>query len=196
MCLIQRRQASRQAQFIPKIHECWEQILGTQTFLSWWWIWIIQFGSQKWVIFHLQCIFWRWKYAGRYFPGAVNICTVQSKCTLHVQIQEIQRDPKFITRWLWVNQEIMCCLEHRPACFLRHCPEQLRKAWRICLQSQWLPPASKVWYTTKGHQEWCFWQKVHPTAVVERKCTFYSGMSILRSATLVPASSHTTEQQV
>lgn len=117
-CLIQRRQASQQAQFIPKIHEFWDQILGTQNFLSWWWIWIIQFGSQKWVIFHLQCIFWRWKYAGRYFPGAVNTCTVQSKCTPNVQIQEIQRDPKFITRWLWVSQEEMCCLEHRPACFL------------------------------------------------------------------------------
>lgn len=173
-CLIQRRQASQQAQFIPKIHEFWEQILGTQTFLSWWWIWIIQFGSQKWVIFHLQCIFWRWKYAGRYFPGAVNTCTVQSKCTPNVQIQEIQRDPKFITRWLWVSQEEMCCLEHRPACFLWHCPEQLRKAWRICLQSQWLPPAFKVWYTTKGHQEWCFWKKAHPTAVMERKRRFLS----------------------
>lgn len=80
------------------------------------------------MIFHLQCIFCRWKYAGRYFPGAVNICTVQSKCTLHVQIQEIQRDPKFITRWLWVNQEEMCCLEHRPACFLRHCPEATEKS--------------------------------------------------------------------
>lgn len=106
-CLIQRRQASRQAQYIPKIYESWEQILGSQNFLSWCWIWIIQFGSQKGVNFHLQCIFLRWKYAGRYFPGTVNACTVQSKCTPRVQIWEVQRDPNVITRWLWVSQEEM-----------------------------------------------------------------------------------------
>lgn len=77
-CLIQRRQASWQAQFIPKIYECWEQILGSQTFLSWRWIWIIHFRCQKGVIFHLQCISQRWKYEGRYFPGAVNTWTSQS----------------------------------------------------------------------------------------------------------------------
>lgn len=144
-CLIQRRHASWQAQFIPKIYECWKHILGTQTFLSWCWIWIIQFGSQTGVIFHLQCIFKRWRYAGTYFPGAVNTCTVQSKCTPHVQVQEIQRNPKFITRCLWVSQEEMFALFH---CFkYSFRPIKLACMWKCSIHT-------KTTYEKSLHKMW------------------------------------------